>query len=111
MLLVELVDDKSRAQFRFKPCSLRRHDIAGIGNVDDLTHGNWIKSQGHLHLAAVDTLLELAKTTDATNEVDALVGAQVHDAEDVAQDVVGRNLHVEHANRIIIVVGAFLSSE
>ena len=44
LCLVQFMYDKSRTQFRLKPCSFRGHDLSTIGNVHNLLHGDGIKS-------------------------------------------------------------------
>ena len=72
VLLLERVDNNTRAQLRLKPSSLGRHDIAGVGNVDKLLHRYGVQCEGNLHLAAIYALLQLAQTADTTYEVDTL---------------------------------------
>ena len=88
-----------------------KHDVAGVGNIHELLHRHGIKGEGHLHLTAIDAALELAQATDATHEVDALVLAQVTQAEDVMQDEVRGDGDVEHADGVAIVVGTLLGGE
>ena len=110
-LSVKFVDDQTRAELGLEPCGLRRHDVACISDVDELIHGHGIKGEGHLHLTAVDTAFQLAQTADTAHEVDTLVGAQVGDAEYVAQDEVGAYRYVKHSDRILVVVCAGLGCE
>ena len=85
-LSAELMYDESTAQLRFKPCSLRRHDIARVGYVHDLLHCDRIESEGSLHLSAVYSALEFAEPSESSDEVYALVASEVLDAEDVIED-------------------------
>ena len=78
--LIQSVNHQARAQFRLKPSGLGRHDVARVGDVDDLLHAHWIEREGHFHLTAIDATLKLAEATDTANEVNALVGAEVLDA-------------------------------
>ena len=39
-LVSELVDGQAAAELGLKPGGLGRHDIAGVGNVDELLHGH-----------------------------------------------------------------------
>ena len=105
------MDDETRAQLGLKPSGLGRHDLATVGNVDNLLHGYGIEGQGHLHLATVNATFQFAQSANATNEVDALVGAQVGNAQDVAQDVVAADGYVENADGIVVVIGAFLGGQ
>ena len=89
LLLAELVDYEARAQLGFKPSGLRRHNVAGVGDVDDLLHRDGIEGEGDLHLAVVDATFQLAQTADTAHEVDTLVGAQVLDAQNLVEDEVG----------------------
>ena len=105
------MDDEARTQFGLKPGSLGRHDLATVGNVDDLLHGHGIEGQSHLHLATVNTTFQFAQAADTANEVDALVGTQVGDAQDVAQDIIAADGYVEHADGVVVVISAFLGSQ
>lgn len=105
------MDYEAGAKFRLEPCGLRRHDVAGVGNVDELVHRDRIEGKGHLHLTGVDAALKFVETADTTYEVDSFVGAEVSDTEDIAQDEVGTYGHVEHADRILVIVGALLGSQ
>ncbi len=84
------MDDETGTEFRLEPCCLGRHDVACIGNSDELSHGDGVKSERHCHLAAVHTPLEFLKSADTSDEVDSLVGTEVGDIEDVAEDKVAR---------------------
>ena len=105
------MDHEAGAEFGLEPSGLRRHDIAGIGYVHELLHRNGIESQGHGHLARVNATLQLFEAADAAYEVDALVGAEIGDAEDVAQDKVRRDCYIEHTDRVIVVICAFAGSQ
>ena len=85
-MLAEFVDHEAGAQFRLEPSGLGRHDVAGVGNVDDLLHADRIEGEGDLHLAVVDATFEFAEAADAADEVDALVGAEVLDAKHLVED-------------------------
>ena len=37
-LSVKLMDYESGAELRLEPCSLRRHNVAGVGYVHELLH-------------------------------------------------------------------------
>ena len=108
ILLAELVDHEAGAQLRLEPGGLWGHDVAGVGNVDNLLHADGIEGEGDLHLAAVDATFQLAEAADAAHEVDALVGAQVFDAEYLVEDEVAEDGDVEHSDGIVVVVGAGL---
>ena len=75
--LTQFMDHQTRAELGLDPRGLGGHDVARVGNVHELLHRYGIEGEGHLHLTAIDTTLELAETADATDEVDALVLAQV----------------------------------
>ena len=78
---VERVDHHSRPQFGFEPRGLRRHDVARVGNVDQLLHRDGVEGERRLHLPAVHTAFQLAQTADAAHEVDPLRGAQILDVQ------------------------------
>ena len=105
------MNHQARAQFRLKPSGLGRHDVAGVGDVDDLLHAHRIERESDLHLTAVHTTFQLAEATDTANEVDALVGAEVLDAQNLVEDKVAEDGDVQHADGIVVVVGAGLGSQ
>ena len=87
-LLFERVDHHARAEFRLEPRRLRGHDVTRVGDVDELLHRNGVEGERRLHLAAVDTLLELAQTSYSTYKIDAFITSQVVYTQYVAQDIV-----------------------
>lgn len=101
---VELVDDEAGAKLGLEPGGLGRHDVAGVGYAHQLVHRHGEQGEGHGHFSAVDTALELAEAAYAAHEVDALVGTQVGDAEDVAQNEVAAHGHIQGADRVVVVV-------
>ena len=101
--LIQGVDNKTRAQFRLKPSGLGRHDVARVGDVDDLLHAHRIEREGDFHLTAVDATFQLAEAADTANEVDALVGAEVFDAKHLVEDEVGEDGDIEHADGVVVV--------
>ncbi len=108
--LAELVDYETGTQLGLKPSGLGGHDVAGVGNVDNLFHADGIEGEGDLHFAVVHTTFQLAEATDAADEVDAFVGAEVFDAEHLVEDEVAEDGDVEHTDGVIVVVGAGLGS-
>ena len=42
-LLLEGVDHHAGAEFRFEPRRLRRHDVARVGDVDELLHRDGVE--------------------------------------------------------------------
>ena len=107
--LAEFVDDKTRAELRLKPCSLRRHDLARISNVHNLLHRDGIESQSSTHLPTIHTALELAKTTQASYEVNTLRAAEITDIQNLIENQTAGDIDIKHSDRIIIVVGTLLS--
>lgn len=82
------MDYQSGAEFWLKPGGLGRHDVARIGNIHKLFHGDRIECQSHLHLTAVNTALEFSKTAYATNKINPLVAAQVLYTKQLVQNQV-----------------------
>lgn len=85
--LHELVDEHAGEKLWFEPGAFRRHDLAGVGDGDEIIHA------GRAHRernggAGIDAALELGETADAADKVDAFVGPRVADAEDRGQKVV-----------------------
>ena len=88
------MDYEPAAEFRLKPGGLGRHDFAAVGDVHDLLHGNGIEGEGKFHLAAIHALLQLAESAQATYEVDALIAAQVLDAQEFVEDKARTDVYV-----------------
>ena len=109
--LGEGVDHHARAQLGLEPRRLRRHDVARVGDVDELLHRDGVEREGHGHLAAVDAALQLAQAADASHEVNPLRGAQVLDAQQTVQHQIREHRHVQHADGVVVVVGALLGRE
>ena len=53
------MDHQARSEIRLIPSSLGRHDVAGVGDVDDLLHAHRIEREGDLHLTAFEFTLTL----------------------------------------------------
>ena len=106
--LAEFVDHEAGAEFGLKPSGLWGHDVAGVGNIDNLFHAHGIEGECHFHLTVVHAAFQLAETADAAYEVDTLVGAEVFDAENLVEHEVAEDGDVEHTNGVAVVVGAGL---
>ena len=100
------MDSQSAPELRLEPGSLGRHDVACIGYPDELLHGYWIQGEGRCHLSGINSLLELAESADTTYEVNALRGTEILDVEELVEDKVGADGHVEASDGIVVVVGA-----
>ena len=105
------MDCKAGAELRLEPCRFRRHDVAGVGNVGELFHRHGIKREGDSHLAAVHPALKLSEAAYAAYEVDALVRAEVLDAQDPVEHQFGKDGDVQHSYGVGIVVAAGLGGE
>ena len=105
------MNSQTAAQLRLEPGSLGRHDVACIGYPDELLHGNGIQSEGCCHLTRVNSLLELAETSDTAYEVNTLRCTEILDVEELVEDKVGADGHVEASYGIVVVVGTLLGCE
>ena len=106
MLLSESVDGEAGTEFRLEPRGLRRHDVAGVGDVDELLHRDMVEGEGDLHLTAVNPAAQLAKASDTTNEINPLVRAQILDSKHFVKYEVREDGHVKNSDRILVVVPA-----
>ena len=88
-----------------------RHDVARIGDVHQLLHGNGIEGQCHFHLTAVHPLLQLFQTTDATYKVDTLVGTEVFDAKHFIQYQIGGDGYIQYTNGVVIIISTRFGSK
>ena len=92
---IQQVGHQPVGQLGFEPVGFRWHDFAGVGDRHQVGHLGRVQCEGSGHVAAVDAPLQFPQPTNATNEVDALVAAQVLDAEHRAEQVVGEQADVE----------------
>ena len=103
---LHVVDDHAGAKFRLEPGGLGGHDVAGVGNAHHLFHRDGIECQGSLHLAAVDTSPQFVEPTQTADEIDALGGAEIGDAELFVENQPRRDVDIEHTDGIFGVEGA-----
>ena len=57
--LIQGVDHQTGSEFRLKPSGLGRHDVAGVGDVDDLLHAHRIEREGDFPVTAFEPALTL----------------------------------------------------
>ena len=91
---------KTAAELWLEPCGLGRHDIARVGNADELVHGDGIEGEGHFHLAGVNAAGEFSKTADTAHEVNSLVCTEVLDAKNLVQYKVRKDSHIQNADGV-----------
>ena len=68
------MNHQSGPQFRLEPSGFRRHDITGIGNIQQLFHGYRIQSESNLHFTAVHAFFQFTQPTDTSYEIDSFRG-------------------------------------
>ena len=105
------MDHHTRTEFRLEPGGLRRHDVARIGNVDELLHGNRVECESRLHLAAIDTLLQLFQAANTADEIDPFRRPQILDVEQLVEYQVRQHGYVQHSDRIVVIVRTRLRRE
>lgn len=86
--LLEGVDEETGAEFGFEPGALRGHDLAGVGDGHELVDSGRIHGKSDCGFAGIDELDEFAGAADAADEIDALAGAGIVDAEDGSEEAV-----------------------
>ena len=91
---LEFVDYEPAAEFWLKPGGLGRHDFSAVGNIHDLLHRDGVKGEGKFHLAAIHALLQLAEAAQAAHEIDALIAAQVLDAQEFVENEARTDVYV-----------------
>lgn len=69
------------AELGFEPGGLWGHDVTGVGNGDQLLHGNGIQCKSGSHFTRVNAVFQCAQATYSTYEVYALTGPQVFDVK------------------------------
>ena len=97
--LVETMNEETVAQFRFKPCALRRHDFTCIGNRHQLIQGSRIHGESDRAFTGIYALFEFAKTANTTDEVDVLSGSRIFHVEERLQNELLEKRHVEAIDR------------
>ena len=70
--LVQAVDGETAAELGLEPGGLGGHDIAGVGNADELVHGHGVEGKGHLHLSGIHAAGEFSQAADSAHEIDAV---------------------------------------
>ena len=111
VFLIQRVDEQAGAELRLEPGCLWRHYVAGVGNVDKLLHRNRVEGESHLHLPAVHPAAEFAESADPTDKVDSLVCPEILDAQNPVQNQIGEDGHIEHSDRIGVVVASLTGLE
>ena len=69
-------------------------------------HRDGIERQGGLHLAAVDAAAQFVESAQTADEIDALGGAEVGDAQKFVEDQSRRDVDIEHTDGIFGIEGA-----
>ena len=103
---LHVVDDHAGAEFRLEPGGLGGHDVAGVGNAHHLFHRHGIERQGGLHLSAVDAATQFVESAQTADEIDALGGTEVGDAQLFVENQARRNVDIEHTDGIFGIEGA-----
>ena len=98
------MDEETGTELGLEPCGLRRHDIAGVGNVDQLLHRDRIKGESHLHLSGVHAAGKLPESADSSDEVYPLVCTKVLDSKDGVKDEVRKDRNIQYSYRILVII-------
>ena len=85
MLRLEAVGEEAGAELGFEPGGLGGHETVGVGDAHEFFHGGGVHRKRYGG-ACLDSLLQLFGASDASDEVDALVGAGVVDAQEGGED-------------------------
>ena len=72
MLLIQFVNNQSRAKFRLEPGSFWRHNQTTVSNIDKLFHANGIEGKSYLHFTTVNPFFKLAQSANTTHKIDTL---------------------------------------
>ena len=99
------MDEQTGAELGLEPGALGGHDAAGVGHGDELAHGDRPHGEGDRPPSRIDHLFHLAFAARAAGEIDAGIGADVLDAQDGAQDVLGEHHVVDRALRFAAIDG------
>ena len=102
------MDCETGTELRLEPCGLRRHDVAAVGDVGELLHGNRIKRESDLHLTIVHAAGKLAETTDSTYEINAFVRTEILDTQNLVKNQIRKDRHIEDADRVLVIISSGL---
>ncbi len=111
LCLLERVDNYTRTEFWLKPSSLGWHNIARVGDVDELLHRHGVERKSHSHLAAINPARQLAKATNTAHKVDSFVGTKVFDSQNLVQYQVRQHGYVQHTDGVAVVVSSRLCGQ
>ena len=89
------------AQLRLEPGGLRGHDAARVRDAQQVFNRSRVEREGDGRAALVHEAFEFLRAADAADEVYALVGARVFDAEQGVEQVVLQEAHVERGGRVV----------
>ena len=98
---IQHVADHAVGELRLEPRRLRRHDPARIRHRHQVGHLRRIKREGDRHLAGRDPAFQLLQSARAADEVDALVGARVGDAEQRLDHIARQQRDRQPPDRIV----------
>ena len=70
-----------------------------------------MQGQCHLHLATIYTTLQLAESAKTAHEVDTLIRTQILDAQNFVENQTGRDIYIEHADWVLIIIGSWLGKQ
>lgn len=99
IILFELMDNQTGTQFRFEPGCLGRHDITGIGNIDQLLHRNRVQSESHFHLAIINTTFQFSQSADTSHEINPFRSTQILNIQNVSQYMVRKDCYIQYPDR------------
>ena len=102
--------DHAVGELRLEPGGFRRHDGPGVGDRHEVAHLRRVERERSRHLAGGDEPLEFGKAAAAADEVDALVGARIGDAEERLDDGPGEQRDRQPGDRTGVVRLAWLGA-
>src|SRR5690554_8129148 len=98
--------NQTRTQLGFEPGGFGRHNIAGIGNANQLLHRYRVKGKGGFHFSGINSLLQGFESTYASHKIDALRGALILDVQNTFEDLLRQDGNIKGAIGVGIVVGS-----
>ena len=94
------MDEESASELGLEPSGLGRHDHASVRNVDELLHLHGVHGECHLHLAVINTALQLLHAADTANKVNTLVSAQVTNVQDGLENKATEDSDIQGQDRV-----------
>ena len=105
------MNHQSRTQLRLKPSCLGRHDVARIGDVHQLLHGNGIEANATFISPLSTRFFNSPRPRMPPTKSIRLSERGVFDAEHFIQYQIGGDGYIQHSNGVVIIISTRFGSK